>query len=533
MDSLAYLDNFIEKIDNKTLFHCWNPDYFSEIRTTLREVLIDLLFHRRGEVERERGINTIYALFCQRKAFFTSRVTSHAHAESNRESNPKPPLESEERVTSKQAQLFLAFLPFPGQWEWLDRVSKHFKEDDEVKNFLEKERHRIQRKLDKKRNKTFHLKDFCQILKPPSLPMEKGVLRIFSIPYLFFSVPDLLKKINQSYFIYVEPAAGINFRHEWLRVYAGLEDPVLFGLSSPEDRQFIGSQSGTLTTALAHGDYLEPLPEISSRNRSEITSPFSPSPFMERGLGGEVKALKSKKELFQSSQKTYDIIFNNTFDERDRKRHALMLDLMNHPLLKRTTALFLGRGTAKNVAGFQKEINEKGLEKRTHVVANIKRKEVPQYLSQCRIGVHLALQENGCRALYEYLRSDLPCVISTATAGMNMEIITPETGMAVSDDDLPEAIQETLEKEKTGGQFSPAEWFKKHAGSHHATRALNMELQDIFQTLGYTWQQDIVPLTSSGLGRYAHKTDYQAFKPHFDTLKKLFLSEKSLPIILE
>ena len=494
MDSLAYLDHFIEKIDNETLFHCRSAAYFSEIRTTLREVLIDLLFHRRAEVEREKGIDTLYELFRQRKAFFISR----AHAEST--------VKSEETVISKQAQLFLAFLPFPGQWEWLNCVSKNFREDAEVKNFLEKEQHRIQRKLDKKRNKTFHLKDFCQILKPPSLPMEKGVLRIFSIPYLFFSVPDLLKKISQSYFIYVEPAAGINFRHEWLRVYTGLEDPVLFGLSSPEDRHFVGSQRGILTTALAHGDYLEPLPENSS---------------------------KSNESLVQSSRKRYDIIFNNTFDERDRKRHSLMLDLMNHPLLKRTTILFLGRGTAENVAAFQKEINEKGLKERTHVVANIKRKEVPHYLAQCRIGVHLALQENGCRAVYEYLRSDLPCVISTATAGMNMEIITPETGITVGDDGLPDAIRQTLEKQKQGRQWGPAEWFKKHSGSHHSTRALNTVLKEIFQTLGYTWKQDIVPLTSSGLGRYAHPSDYRAFKPYFNALKKLFLREKSLPIILE
>ena len=98
--------------------------------------------------------------------------------------------------------------------------------------------------------------------------------------------------------------------------------------------------------------------------------------------------------------------------------------------------------------------------------------------------------------------------------------------MAVEDDALPDAIRQTLEKEKQGGQFCPAAWFKKHSGSHHATRALNMELKDIFQTLGYTWQQDIVPLTSSGLGRYAHTSDYEAFKPHFNALKKLFLNEK-------
>lgn len=535
MDSLAYLDSFIEKIDNGTLFHCRDADHFTDLRITLRKVLIDLLFHRRPEVERKRGIDTVYAHFRQNISFFTSFIQPETQC------TPPTANTSIDPFISKQAELFLAFLPFPGQWEWLNHVTTKYPDNGEVQLFLKNETDRIQRKLEKKRHKTFHFKDFCQILKPPTpllkspptpLPvekevpmdkgivMEKGVLRIFSIPYLFFLVPDLLKQISRHYVLYVEPAAGINFRHEWLRVYATLEDPVLFGLSSSEDRHFIDSQQGTLTTHLAHGDYLEPFPLAPHQN---LSSPHKVSPSHK---------ISPSHHPEEGEEKNYDIIFNNTFDERDRKRHTLMLDLMHHPLLDKTTALFIGRGSKKNVMEFKQEIKQKGLEGRTQVAANIKRKEVPAFLAQCRIGVHLALQENGCRAVYEYLRSDLPCVISTATAGMNLQIITPETGMAVEDDALPEAIAETLQRQKRGPRFHPSAWFAANSGSAHSTRALNEVLTSLFQTLGYPWQNDIVPLTSSGLGRYADKRDYQSLKPHFKALFRLFSNEKRLPIRL-
>ncbi|SLM31410.1 conserved hypothetical protein [Desulfamplus magnetovallimortis] len=515
MDSFDCIDNFIELTDSGNLFkyRCQTDDFYMALRKNLRAALVDLLFWRRPEVEQDRGIISIYELFSSRLELFESCALS----------DPDP-------FVAREASFFLAFLPFPGQWQWLEKVSEKYADHPEVIMFLKDEKDRIHRKIKKKNTKNFDLTHFCQIIAPPFSPPSnsepvdlpcvtlKGVLRIFSIPYYFFSMPEILKKISKRYFIYVEPAAGINFRHEWLRVYAALDEPVLFGLSSPEDRQFIGSQKGVITTSLAHGDYLEPLSAVKGESHAENSF--------------------GEKLHDQRSSGQYDIVFNNTFDERERKRHSLMLELMENPLLKNITVLFIGRGSDKNIEAFRQEIRQKALEKRTKVVANIKRKDVPSWLARCKAGVHLALQENGCRAVYEYLRSDLPCIISSATAGMNMEIITPMTGVVARDSELAEAIAHVLDNLK---KFQPAKWFEENSGSINSTRALNRVLKEHFSSTfktteknGDSWQeidghsmqdidehswQDIVPLTSSGFGRYARKEDYENFKEYFKELK--------------
>ena len=114
-------------------------------------------------------------------------------------------------------------------------------------------------------------------------------MRIFSLPYLFVN-PELLKALNRLYFLYVEPPWGVVFRHAWLRPFAGLDDPTLFGLNGEEDAAFLRSQPGILTTSLAHADFLE-----------------------------DDTALDFDKE------KRFDIVFNSTFYDIPRKRHAVML----------------------------------------------------------------------------------------------------------------------------------------------------------------------------------------------------------------
>ncbi len=280
-----------------------------------------------------------------------------------------------------------------------------------------------------------------------------------------------------------------------MRIYSQLYDPVLFGAASREDADFLASQPGIITTHLAHGDYLEILP--------------SPPPLTE----------DSRIQKPSEGEKEYDIVFNNTFDEMDRKRHYLMLDLMDHPLLKSIKVLFLGRGSEPGLKKIRQEIKRRGLEKRTALVANIMRREVPAYLEKCRAGVHLALQENGCRAVYEYFRADLPCVISSATAGMNMDIINSRTGIVARDEQLANAIAKVLEKTH---EFAPRAWFTENSGSSNSTEKLNSRLKSLFSRLGYTWSADIVQLTSSGPGRYASKKDKEKFKPLFDQLYGLF-----------
>ena len=59
---------------------------------------------------------------------------------------------------------------------------------------------------------------------------------------------------------------------------------------------------------------------------------------------------------------------------------------------------------------------------------------------------------------------------------------------------------------------------------------LNDQLKDIFIERGYIWQEDIVPLGSSGANRYTDDTHYDRFRPQFEELHKIFQNHAHLPI---
>ena len=473
-EAMDTLEKFFETAESGRLFTEGTPERLRRWREEASAALTRLLVWDRPALEGGRGIAWPYEVLTRLAPEFRK-------------------LEAGGSPHAKQARLFLALLPFPGQWRYLDRAARENADDPEVSAFIRRERDNIQRKLAKKRQKTFKLRHFCQILKAPKLPGEKGILRIFSIPYLF-TVPGLLPLLDKHYFLYIEPAAGVVYRHTWMRHFARLSDPVLFGLSGKEDAAFHDSQEKILTTHLAHGDYLDPAPEPLPR--------------------GEIR---------------HDIVFNATFDEMERKRHHFMLELLGHPELYGRTALFLGRGDEEKVAGFRRDVERAGLSDRVTVLANIKRGEVPVHLSRCRIGVHLALHENGCRCVYEFFRENLPVVVSSSMAGINFATINGQTGRAASDPDLPRAIRETLEAPE---RHSPRRWFLSNSGSIHASAELGELLKGIFHRLGYGWSEDIAPLTSSGANRYLHAEDYARFKPAYRELYALMTGLPSLPIRL-
>jgi hypothetical protein len=470
------LEDFFDLVDGNTLFDSTDSTYFRRLRDDICDALVRLLVWQRPYLEAAKGLNWPYEGLRKRISFFET-----------------PAQEKADPFTRKQACLFLARLPFPGQWKWLVWAQNNFGSDPEIKALLKLENQRIEKKLKKKKHTQYMLRHFCQVLKKPGLPDAKGVLRIFSLPYLFVN-PELLKALNRLYFLYVEPPWGVVFRHAWLRPFAGLDDPTLFGLNGEEDAAFLRSQQGSLTTSLAHADFLE-----------------------------DNTALDFDKE------KRFDIVFNSTFDDMPRKRHAFMLELLQHPLLRRTLALFIGTGDPGNVDAFKQQVQVAGLSQRVTVRDNLLRRDVPGHLAQCKIGVQISLHENGCRSIYEFLRSDLPCVISTAMAGVNPAIINSRTGIAAPDRDLARAIAQVLEKRQT---FSPRDWFLTHSGSTNSSRMLNEQLKDIFFECGYSWQEDIVPLGSSGANRYTDASHYERFRPQFEELLKIFQNHAHLPVPL-
>jgi hypothetical protein len=471
---IEILEHFFDSVKNNTLLD-HSTENLSRMRDQVRSALNDLLVWGRPHLVNTRGLQWPYAQ-CALIAPELERIY-----------HQKP-----DTSEQKQALLFLSFLPVPNQWRWLAKSIDTLADEQEIIDFLATEQQTIQSKLIQKPQSVFKLRHFVQILKSPRLPHEKGVLRIFSLPYLFLN-KELLTKIAEHYVFFLEPPMGIIFRHAWWRFFTELKDPCIFGLGGEEDRRFVSAQANTHILPLAHGDFL-----------SNVVS------------------------LDPTIVKDIDIVFNSTFDDIPRKRHNFMLELLTDRRLITKKVLFIGRGSERNVETFKNTVQHKGLADRVTVLSNLRRQDMPLYLARCKTGVHLSLYENTCRCVYEYFRADIPCIISSATAGMDKSIFNSQTGHVGDDDRLPEIIAHVLDNLSS---YSPREWFVNNSGSIHSSRKLNSHLADFFTGNGYNWQNDIVPLDSSGATRYLKNDDYRRFLPEFNQL--LAWLKPSIPASIE
>jgi len=468
------LEDFFSMADSGELFSMEDGRAFRKMREGLREALEQLLMWQRPRLERLRGIAWPYEGLRERYGVLESAAEGEGDS-----------------LRALQARLFLGLLPFPRQWSWMLRLEASHGEEAEVRRFLEKEQAKILRKIRKKPQDRFKLRHLCQVIKPFHSPREKGILRIFSLPYLW-SRRELLARLTSRYVLYVEPSMGVVWRHAWCRYFSELEDPCVLGVGSPEDLAFVESQPHLEGVSLAHSDYLE-----------DLAPPA------------------------RESSKEFDIVFNATYDEMDRKRHALLLKLMHHPLLSEARALFLGRGEESNVRAFRERVGREGLQDRVAVLANLKRKEVPSWLARCKMAVHLSVNENGCRSIYEFFRADLPCVASSCMAGTSPAIFNPRTGAAVPDEDLPEAIARVLSRFR---DYEPRSWFVEHSGSANSSRKLNAFFKERFARWGYGWSEDVVALGSSGANRYVREEDYARFLPEFRWILSCFEESGPWPV---
>ncbi len=468
------LESFFELVDSRVLFRWTDGERLRRLREDVADAVGGLLVWGRPELEAAEGIMWPYEELRARHGVFSDAAALEGRGEDG--------------FLRRQAMLFLAFLPFPSMWRRLLDVEREFANDPEVVDYLASERRKIDRKLAGRGSDHSRLRHFCQVLKGYRGEREKGVLRIFSLPYLFAD-PVLLSRLGRRYVLFVEPPMGVVFRHGWWRRFTMLEDPVLFGLSSKEDRDFASTHSNVEVTELAHGDFL-------NDDAGEPPVPGDP------GTGAW----------------EYDIVFNSAYDDMDRKRHELMLRLLLHPLLKGRSALFLGRGDEARVEAARAMVRGMGLDGRVTVLSNLRRRDVPRLLQKCGIGVHLSLYENGCRGIYEFFRSNLPCVISSSMGGVNLDIFNSLTGTAVPDAELPEAIHFALTHRES---FEPRRWFMRYSGSAHSSMRLNAVLKDLFARRGYSWNSDIVALGSSGAGRYIDRGDEERFRDDLSWLGNL------------
>ena len=138
MVSIELLDEFAGLADSGRLFSSNNKAWYYRFRLRLKKTLGELIYWHRPELERLKGIDWAYSIFRDRLAL----LEGHAQSDDNFE--------------SMQARLFLALLPFPHQWSWLERMTTDCGIEPEIENFLRQERRIVQKKIQKKRYKKFH-----------------------------------------------------------------------------------------------------------------------------------------------------------------------------------------------------------------------------------------------------------------------------------------------------------------------------------------------------------------------------------------
>lgn len=475
--ALHLLDDFKNAVASGGLWTVRDGAAHGARRRDLRRALEALLVRHRPELEAGPGLDHPYGVLRQAAPILRSEAEHGS-----------------DDFVRRQAALYLTLLPFPGQWDRLAAAERSAAPEPETAAFLRREREKILEKVRQKADKAFRVRHFLQVLKRPRGTGEKGVLRLFSLPYLLAD-EAVLVELSRRYVFFVEPPMGVVWRHGWWRHFCRLEDPCLFGVGGPEDARFLSTQIGAVPVGLAHGDFLEDEPPPTRK-----------------------------------APPAYDLVFNATFDDPERKRHGLMLDLLDHPRLRGRTALFLGRGDPEKVRAFQQAVEKRGLSSRVAVRANLRRRDVPALLARCRVGVHLSLYENACRAVYEFFRADLPCVVSSSMAGMNPALFNEETGAAVPDAQLGETIASVLEDPE---RFSPRRWFLRESGSARSSRRLNAILRDLFSRRGYEWSEDIVDLGSSGASRYVSAEDEARFSDEHARIAGILRRSGRLPVAVE
>ena len=361
-----------------------------------------------------------------------------------------------------QPFLALALLPCPGGWRRLAGLERQRPRHPAVRAFLAREQARTLAKLRAKPDERFRLEHFCQVLAPPP-PGGKGVLRVFSLPWLFLA-DGLLTALSRRWLFFVEPPMGLVFRHAWWRRFTELPEPALFGVVDPADLAHLRGQPGARPLALCHGDFL-------------VDEPPPPA---------------------QSPR--YDLVFNSSFDELERKRHRFFLRLLASPRLAGATALMLGRDRFGRSEDIRREAAALGLSDRLTIRTGLRRRDVPPLLRQGRVGVHLSLHENGPRCLHEFLRADRPVAVSACTAGVSPALFTPQTGRRAADGDMAAVLADMLARPDG---FAPRRWFLAHP---------------------------LVPLASGGRGRHADPDDYRRLRPHYEDILACFRAAGVAPV---
>jgi glycosyltransferase involved in cell wall biosynthesis len=203
------------------------------------------------------------------------------------------------------------------------------------------------------------------------------------------------------------------------------------------------------------------------------------------------------------NKKIYDIVVIASWQRI--KRHEALFDAVRKCGDTVSKIALIGYASSgRTRTDIIREAGRYGVEGKVDIFEDISRADVGRIIGQSKIGVMLTLREGANKGIYECFFSGVPVVISERNIGVNREHINQHTGLAASDDDLPEKIVALLQNTY---QYAPREWALKVTGYKNATRQLNDCLKSRAARSGEDWTQDIYAKKNDTNARYASEQD--------------------------
>jgi glycosyltransferase involved in cell wall biosynthesis len=297
---------------------------------------------------------------------------------------------------------------------------------------------------------------------------EKGVLLVtftFNFPFFYHSVS--CAALLERYFVVLEPSWSDYCQPSFLfwTLFSG--QPVVAQATEPRDRRFLEALGSNL-----------------------VPVPFGASDWVDfrvfRPLPGVTK--------------DYDVAYVANYSPR--KRHHVLLRALRRLRRHRLRAALVCHSWGDGKAALLRLIEHYGVGEQVTLYEDLAPAEVNEILNRSRACVLLSRQEGSNRSLFEGFFAGVPGILLRENIGVNKSYLNAETGLLVSEDELPEAL---LHLRAHCGEYRPREWALAHISPLLTTERLAAALSRLAPQT--PWTTGLVPKVNRPDVQYFHPED--------------------------
>ncbi len=319
------------------------------------------------------------------------------------------------------------------------------------------------------------------VLKAPGRDGEKGVLYIaFEYNVMRLLAHSDARSVLKEYIV-VGASSWSPTDYAVMANFAGLsEDPLFVGISNATDIDaYRIAEPAVRALPMMASDWIDP-------------ANYAPRPHREREI---------------------DFLMVANFSRF--KRHWLLFKALPRMSPKVRVAI-LGMPTPDRTADtLRAEARAFGVRQDLEIRTNISIEEVAKYQANSRVSLLLSRREGSCVATAESLFGDSPVAMMRDAHIGSKAYINADTGVLLDYRDLPQQLEELLER---SGSFRAREWAAANISAHKSSVRLNQIFKDHAARAGKPWTQDLAPMCWRYVPTYLRAEDRARLRPAVDDL---------------